>query len=332
MKYWKILKRRKIIIVLFSISIFLGINIYSYAQVFENLSAIQCDSLINANVDNPNFVILDVRRPSEYTPQHLEKAINRNYYDADFDDQLNSLIKQKIYLIHCKAGSRSGATFNIMQTLDFVEVYNMVGGINAWNSESLPTSSEFAPEIMFVSDSIFPLEVITIGEIDTITIKITNRANSSLSFNTISSLDDSEFNTDFDIDTTLFGAEDYSFNIFYEPSDEVYDSISFFIESNIGTITASIHRTGIDNTLNTFNKTISEINIYPNPASDFLHIVGLNSEEKYIELLNMQGKLVYSNQIQENKSFIDISSFQKGVYCVKVTDSERITSKIVIFE
>ena len=37
-------------------------------SVFQHLSVTQCDSLIQANVNNPDFVLLDVRTPGEYIP------------------------------------------------------------------------------------------------------------------------------------------------------------------------------------------------------------------------------------------------------------------------
>ena len=53
-----------------------------------------------------------------------------------------------------------------------------------------------------------------------------------------------EFTSDFDTNMILLGAEDYTFSIFYEPLDELSDSLSFLIESNGGDIVFHIWRTG----------------------------------------------------------------------------------------
>ena len=250
----------KKMITLFAFLVF-SFPVFAQDPIFMNLSALQCDSLIQANVDNPNFVILDVRTPNEYNPQHLEGAIMRNFFDADFIEQLDQLNKQKTYLIHCKSGSRSGNAFNSMQTMDFVEVYNMIGGINAWNSNSLPTTAEFAPRLLFVSDSIIPHEIVNIGEIDTLHVTLTNRANDTLQFNSISSLDGTEFYTDFDLDTTLLGAEDYTFRLFYEPTDELPDTLLFSIESNGGQVNLAVQRTGLS--------ILPELTLVSDPVVDF---------------------------------------------------------------
>jgi len=50
------------------------------------------------------------------------------------------LNKNKIYLIYCRSGRRSENALNMMKELDFREVYNMLGGINSWKAEGLPTT------------------------------------------------------------------------------------------------------------------------------------------------------------------------------------------------
>jgi hypothetical protein len=69
---------------------------------------------------------------------------------------------------------------------------------------------------------------------------ITNRANSTLTFDAVSSLTGTEFSTDFNLDTTLMGADDYSFMIFYHPLDGLNDTLDFLIDSNGGSITFHI--------------------------------------------------------------------------------------------
>ena len=86
-----------------------------------------------------NFVIMDVRTPEEYADGHIEKAINLDYYSETFEDELNQLDKDNIYLIYCRTGGRSGLALDIMAELSFREVYNMLGGIEEWEAAKLPT-------------------------------------------------------------------------------------------------------------------------------------------------------------------------------------------------
>ncbi len=87
-----------------------------------------------------NFVIMDVRTPEEYADGHIEKAINLDYHSTTFEDELDKLDKDNIYLIYCQTSRRSGLALDIMAELGFREVYNMLGGIEEWEAAKLPTA------------------------------------------------------------------------------------------------------------------------------------------------------------------------------------------------
>ncbi|GAJ09500.1 unnamed protein product, partial [marine sediment metagenome] len=82
---------------------------------------------------------IDVRTPGEFTGEHIENATNMDFYSEAFRDKLNNLDKNKTYLIYCKVGGRSGSALDIMAELNFKEAYNLLGGINQWKAEGLPT-------------------------------------------------------------------------------------------------------------------------------------------------------------------------------------------------
>ncbi len=108
-------------------------------QVIEDITAQEAFILMQNNQYNPDFVIIDVRTPEEFAEGHVEQATNIDYYSETFRDELNNLDKNKTYLVYCRSGNRSGNALNIMAELNFREVYNMTGGIIAWNAEGLPT-------------------------------------------------------------------------------------------------------------------------------------------------------------------------------------------------
>jgi rhodanese-related sulfurtransferase len=106
-----------------------------------NKTAAECYTLIQENKDNPDFIILDVRTPSEYAGGHIENSVNLDYYEDDFEQTLDTYDKSKTYLIYCRTANRTAAVMTIMQRLEFKEVYNMLGGINAWTAAGFPTVS-----------------------------------------------------------------------------------------------------------------------------------------------------------------------------------------------
>ena len=110
--------------------------------IIENINPEEAYDLIQENKDNPDFMILDVRTPGEFASEHIENAINLNYYSETFRDDLDKLDRGKTYVIYCRSGGRSGNALNIMEELGFMEVYNIVGGISSWKAKGLPVSSE----------------------------------------------------------------------------------------------------------------------------------------------------------------------------------------------
>jgi len=108
-------------------------------QIMEDITPEEANILKQENKDNPNFVILDVRTPEEFSDEYIGNAVNLDYYSNTFKNDLDKLDKNKTYLIYCRSGRRSENTLNIMKDLDFREVYNVLGGITKWKSEGLPT-------------------------------------------------------------------------------------------------------------------------------------------------------------------------------------------------
>jgi len=108
-------------------------------QTIVNASPQEAFALIQENLNNPDFVILDVRTSGEFTEEHIENAINLDYYSDTFQDDLNQLDKNKTCLIYSQSGGRSGEALDMMAELDFSEVYNMLGGITQWTAQGLPS-------------------------------------------------------------------------------------------------------------------------------------------------------------------------------------------------
>ncbi len=132
------MKNSKLIV---TISLVLFFSVYGFSQsdpIHESISIQEADSIILALNDSSNFVILDVRTAEEYESGHIENAINVDYNAEEFNQNLGVLNKKNIYLMYCAGGGRSAAVFNKMKTLEFENLYNMLGGINAWIAAGFP--------------------------------------------------------------------------------------------------------------------------------------------------------------------------------------------------
>ena len=108
------------------------------AQKIEDISAQDAYDLIQDNIDNQDFIILDVRTPEEYDEGHVEGAINVNYNAPNFSDLLDIVYKDRTYLIYCRSGRRSAGALALMEEKGFLEIYHMNGGMLEWAAEDLP--------------------------------------------------------------------------------------------------------------------------------------------------------------------------------------------------
>jgi len=88
--------------------------------------------------DPTGLIVLDIRTPEEFDEVRLADAVNVDYYDADFADQLDALDKNDPFVMYCRSGNRSSDAVKTMKELGFVEVYEIDGGIVNWYDSGFP--------------------------------------------------------------------------------------------------------------------------------------------------------------------------------------------------
>lgn len=107
--------------------------------IYKNISARDAHELIDSHRVNSELLILDVRTPSEFQSGHIDGAINLNCNSSDLQAKLSNLDSTKIYCVYCALGTRSNRVMKIMKSMKFETVYNIKGGIHAWNSAGYNT-------------------------------------------------------------------------------------------------------------------------------------------------------------------------------------------------
>ncbi len=111
-------------------------------QIIRNISAYKAEKLVKENKDNPDFVILDVRTPKEFSAGHLKGALNMDFYAENYREQIEKGDKEKKYLICCGSGVRGSKTLQAMAEAGYVEVYNILGGVRMWEMSKLPLTKK----------------------------------------------------------------------------------------------------------------------------------------------------------------------------------------------
>jgi phage shock protein E len=100
-------------------------DVQATAPQVKSINSQQAKDLL---AKQPATVILDVRTDQEFSGGHLENAVNLDYNAPDFQTQLQSLDKNKPYLVYCAVGGRSSKAAQLMQEMGFLQVYNVAGG------------------------------------------------------------------------------------------------------------------------------------------------------------------------------------------------------------
>lgn len=81
------------------------------------------------------YTVIDLRTPQETAAGKITAdALEIDFYEDDFETQLAALDRSTPYLIYCRSGNRSGQTLKQMEALGFTEVYDLQGGIGAWQA------------------------------------------------------------------------------------------------------------------------------------------------------------------------------------------------------
>ncbi|KPJ87736.1 MAG: hypothetical protein AMS17_07720 [Spirochaetes bacterium DG_61] len=106
--------------------------------VIKSISVEEAAQLIEDNNNNSDFVILDVRTPSEFESGALENAVNIDFYSETFEEEIAKLDRDTHYLIYCRSGGRSSRMLELVKSLGFSKVYEMRGGINNWMAKGYP--------------------------------------------------------------------------------------------------------------------------------------------------------------------------------------------------
>ena len=140
----QIMKHIKITLVFI---LFIGMFNQTSAQFVKDLHKIESTQrserakifyqMIN-HTKNPQ--IIDIRTPQEYANGHIKGAILINYYDRNFEKNIEKqhLDKYKPIFIYCRSGHRSGNAISLFKKMGFKHIVNLFYGLNEWKHLQLP--------------------------------------------------------------------------------------------------------------------------------------------------------------------------------------------------
>jgi rhodanese-related sulfurtransferase len=89
-------------------------------------------------INTEDAVVLDVRSDAEFDAGHIVGSVH--VVETQLDSSMNRLQKYKSrpLIATCRSGQRAAAVAAKLRKLGFEKVYNLRGGIVAWETASLP--------------------------------------------------------------------------------------------------------------------------------------------------------------------------------------------------
>jgi len=108
-----------------------------YASPYTDINVATAYTMIVSG-SYPNLVILDVRTKSEYDSGHIYGAVWIPV--TELEVRISELAGHESHeiIVYCRSGGRSATASGILDTHGFTKVYNMMGGISAWQSAGYP--------------------------------------------------------------------------------------------------------------------------------------------------------------------------------------------------
>jgi len=88
-------------------------------------------------IKSPDAILVDVRTPRECQAGMLENAQRITYGADDFQSKMTALDKTKPIFLYCKGGVRSAKAANFLEKSGFTQIYDLRGGIRAWQQAGL---------------------------------------------------------------------------------------------------------------------------------------------------------------------------------------------------
>lgn len=108
-----------------------------YQRLFSGTAQLSVPEAVRLQNDD-NAVFVDVREVNEFKNGHIIDS--KNHPLSSFDKNLAQLDKHKAapVIVYCATGARSNRACAKLRKKEFATVYNLAGGISAWEKANLP--------------------------------------------------------------------------------------------------------------------------------------------------------------------------------------------------
>ena len=94
-------------------------------------------------LNHDNAIMIDMRNDKDYQAGHIVNAIHLPEYNDSTIKHLEKF-RERPLIIYCRSGQRSAGVCSKLRKQGFEPVYNLKGGVLAWQNANLPLSKNRA--------------------------------------------------------------------------------------------------------------------------------------------------------------------------------------------
>ena len=113
------------------ILLFFLLIIYS-CQIFESSEINVISDAQFTEIQDTDYILVDVRTTEEYESGHIQDAVNFDFYSESFQNDILTLDKSSSIILYCRTQNRSTKTANYLKENGYKEITVLAGGITSW--------------------------------------------------------------------------------------------------------------------------------------------------------------------------------------------------------
>ena len=103
-------------------------------------------------IQETDYVLVDVRTVEEYESGHIQDAVNFDFYSESFQKEILFLNKSSSIILYCRTQNRSTKTANYLKDNGYKEIAVLEGGITSWVKNGNDLVYNFSDEINSIEE------------------------------------------------------------------------------------------------------------------------------------------------------------------------------------
>ena len=112
--------------------VFFSLLLVYSCQIFESKDINVISDTQFIEIQDTDYILVDVRTIEEYESGHIQDAINFDFYSRSFQKEILSLDKSSSIILYCRTQNRSTKTANYLKENGYKEITVLEGGITSW--------------------------------------------------------------------------------------------------------------------------------------------------------------------------------------------------------